>query len=250
MKNYEFHLSYNDVLSFKVDNLDKKFLKNKVFSVHGPDYCNSNSILDIFSDNIKVKQRSFKIINKCIQICKNLKKISKNQVYLIQSFSSDNPNLDKKMRYRKIKEIINKYYKTHKIKILPQWLPPIAWYFGGFSEMKLFSSPEDFETINKYKIEICLDLSHFILSCNYNKKSLNIYFKKYNKLFRHFHIADASGIDGEGLEIGKGDLLKYKKIFKNIINSSKIKVLETWQGHLNDGLLFKKDIVKIKKLYL
>ena len=27
MNNYEFHLSYNDVLSFNVDNLDKKFLK-------------------------------------------------------------------------------------------------------------------------------------------------------------------------------------------------------------------------------
>jgi len=74
---------------------------------------------------------------------------------------------------------------------------------------------------------------------------LNSYFYKFIGLFGHYHIADAAGIDGEGLEIGRGDLFKYKKTFKTIINSKKIKVLETWQGHLNNGLLFKKDISKI-----
>ena len=106
---------------------------------------------------------------------------------------------------------IIKCYKSNKIEVLPQWLPPIAWYFGGSAIMKLFCNPNDLKMINKLKIKICLDLSHFILSCNYQKVNLNNYINKYKGLFKHYHIADASGVDGEGLEIGSGDLLKYKK---------------------------------------
>ena len=42
--NYEFHLSFNDVLKFNIKEIDKKILKSKKFTVHGPDYCDSNNI--------------------------------------------------------------------------------------------------------------------------------------------------------------------------------------------------------------
>ena len=114
--------------------------------------------------------------------------------------------------------------------------------------MTLFSDPDDFKMINKLKIKICMDLSHFILSCNYHKVNLINILSKYKGLFEHYHIADAIGIDGEGLEIGKGDLLKYKQILINITNNNKTKVLESWQGHLNTGLIFKKEISKLEKI--
>ena len=151
-------------------------------------------------------------------------------------------------RYKDIKNTITKSYKKTKIRVLPQWLPPIAWYFGGSSTMTLFCNPEDLRIINRLKIKICLDLSHFILSCNYKRVNLMNILNKYKNLFEHYHIADASGIDGEGLEIGDGDLLKYKKILIDIMNNNKIKVLESWQGHLNRGLIFKKEISKLEKI--
>ena len=248
INNYEFHLSFNDVLKFNFKKIDKSFLKNKKFTVHGPDYCDTNNILDIYSENKTIKKKSYKIFNKCIEICKALQISSNNQVFLIQSFSSDDQKLDLKKRYKDIKMTIIKCYKSNKIEVLPQWLPPIAWYFGGSAIMKLFCNPNDLKMINKLKIKICLDLSHFILSCNYQKVNLNNYINKYKGLFKHYHIADASGVDGEGLEIGSGDLLKYKKILVNITNNNKIKVLESWQGHLNRGLIFKKEISKLEKI--
>ena len=248
IKNYEFHLSYNDVLKFNKHKIDKNFLLNKKFSVHGPDYCDSNYILDIFSKNELIKKKYNLIFKKCIDICKLLKKFTGYPVYLIQSFSSDDKNLNLEKRYKEIKKVINHYLKKHKVQILPQWLPPIAWYFGGSSKMKLFCDPNDLRVINKYKIKICLDLSHFILSCNYYKSNLDLNFNKYEHLFFHYHIADASGIDGEGLEIGNGDLLKYKKKLIKVTNNDKIKVLESWQGHLNKGLIFKKEISKLQKI--
>jgi sialic acid synthase SpsE len=248
INNYEFHLSFNDVLKFNFKKIDKSFLKNKKFTVHGPDYCDTNNILDIYSENKTIKKKSYKIFNKCIEICKALQISSNNQVFLIQSFSSDDQKLDLKKRYKDIKMTIIKCYKSNKIEVLPQWLPPIAWYFGGSAIMKLFCNPNDLKMINKLKIKICLDLSHFILSCNYQKVNLNNYINKYKGLFKHYHIADASGVDGEGLEIGSGDLLKYKKILVNVANNNKIKVLESWQGHLNKGLIFKKEISKLEKI--
>ncbi|WP_435097281.1 N-acetylneuraminate synthase family protein [Candidatus Pelagibacter bacterium nBUS_27] len=248
IKNYEFHLSFNDVLSFSTNKINKKFLSDKKFSVHGPDYCDSNNILDIFSKNKLIKQKSKLIFKKCINICRLLKKYSGNEVYLIQSFSSDDKALNLDKRYNEIKKVIDHYLKKDKVQILPQWLPPIAWYFGGSSTMKLFCDPTDLKIIKKNNIKLCLDLSHFILSCNYYQSNLDVNFDKYEHLFFHYHIADASGIDGEGLEIGKGDLLKYKKRLRKIIANKKIKVLESWQGHLNNGLIFKKEISKLIKI--
>lgn len=248
VNNYEFHLSFNDVLKFDIKKIDKSFIKNKQFTVHGPDYCDSNNILDIYSQNKYIKNKSYKLFNKCIQICKQLQISSQKKVFLIQSFSSDDKNLNFKKRYNDIKSTITKSYKMNKIKVLPQWLPPIAWYFGGSSTMRLFCNPDDLKIVNKLKIKICLDLSHFILSCNYKKINPNHSLNKYKSLFEHYHIADASGIDGEGLEIGNGDLLKYKKTLIKIINNSKIKVLESWQGHLNRGSVFKKEILKLEKI--
>lgn len=247
IKNYEFHLSFNDVLKFDIKKINQNFLKNKRLTVHGPDYCDSNNILNIYSKNKYIKKKSLKIFNKCIQICKQLQKYSSSRVFLIQSFSSDDPNLELEKRYKDIKNIITRSYKRNTITILPQWLPPVAWYFGGSSEMTLFCNPDDLKIINRLKIKICLDISHYILSCNYKKINPLLNFNKYKSLFEHYHISDASGIDGEGLEIGNGDLLNYKNFFLSIMNNDKIKVLETWQGHLNNGLIFKKEISKLEK---
>ena len=250
VNNYEFHLSFNDIKNFNINFFDINFLKEKKFTVHGPDYCNENEILDIFSTDKRVKKLSNNIFRKTIDICKSLKTISGKNVNLIQSFSSSDNKIDRFKQYKLIKELVSKVSRKDKINILPQWLPPIAWYFGGSVNMTLFSNPEDLNFIKKIKLEICMDLSHFVMSCNYYDISLSKYFNRCEKLFRHYHIADSSGFDSEGLELGDGDLIKkHLKTLKKVINNNKVKVLEVWQGHLNNGNLFKDEIKKIYRLY-
>ena len=94
-----------------------------------------------------------------------------------------------------------------------------------------------------------MDLSHFLMSCNFFGSNFVKLINSHLNLFSHYHLSDAQGFDSEGLPLGEGDLLiKYRKTIKKIINNDKIKVLETWQGHLNDGLIFKNEINKITKL--
>ena len=250
IKNYEFHLSFNDVQKFNLNEIKKNSsLLNKFFSVHGPDYCSETDVLDIFSNNPQIQKKSKKLLFKTLNICKSIQKITNNQIYLIQSFSSLNEQVDKYKMYSKINNFVRQIKLKYNISILPQWLPPIAWYFGGSVKMHLFSNPDDLNFLKKIKLNICMDLSHFLMSCNFFGSNFAKLLNGHLNLFSHYHLSDAQGFDSEGLPLGEGDLLiKYRKTIKKIINNDKIKVLETWQGHLNDGLIFKNEINKIVKL--
>ena len=47
---------------------------------------------------------------------------------------------------------------------------------------------------------------------------------------KHIHLSDSYGVDGEGVEFGKGELGSPNEI----LQYNQIKVLEIWQGHLNN----------------
>ena len=166
-------MSFNDVKKFKINLIDQEFLRAKKFTVHGPDYCNENEVLDIFSKDKKIQKLSYSILNKTINICKNLHINSGKNVNLVQSFSSSDDKIDIYKSYLSVKKFVNDVYKKHRIKIFPQWLPPIAWYFGGSVNMTLFSNPNDLVYIKKINLEICMDLSHFVMSCNYRNIHLS-----------------------------------------------------------------------------
>lgn len=244
---FELHLSYKDVKIFNKSTLNKNFIKKNFFSIHAPDYIDENNILDLFSKNQTIKKKSFKLLKKCIKICRYIENTSKFETKLIVSISSNSSNLNKEIFYKKVLNLINKFKKKENINILPQWLPVYAWYFGGSEKLEVFSNPSDLKFLNKIGLKICLDTSHFLLSCNYHELKPDKIFFKNLKIYDHYHLSDAKGIDGEGVTLGKGGLFK-TKLFKYILNQKyKIIVLETWQGHINSGAEFKKDI---KRLYL
>jgi len=245
-KFYELHLSYKDVNSFDKGSINKTFIKNNNFSVHAPDYINENYILDLFSKNKNIKRKSYTLLKKCIRICRYLKNICKFDVKLIISISSMPKHTSKEIFYKKVLNLTNQIKKKFKIQILPQWLPVYAWYFGGSKKLDIFSDPNDLNFLNTIGLKICLDTSHFLLSCKYYERKPDKIFFKNTSIFDHYHLSDAKGLDAEGIKLGRGDLLK-TNLIKHILNqNSKIVVLETWQGHLKEGEGFKQDI---KKLY-
>ncbi len=250
LKHYEFHLGFSDlklVENFLNNIASVNDFKDKHFSVHLPDYCSEKYILNIFSQNKDIRKKSNKILSQTISFCKNIQKITKKKTILIGSFSSLE-NIDKILFYKKIKKLISVTKKRHDILISPQWLPPYAWYFGGSIKMYSFCDPEDLDIIKRLKFSICMDISHFILSCNfYNISTIPKLINKYKNMFNHFHISDAKGFDFEGLHLFEGDL-KNLGILSKLINNQKIKVLEPWQGHINDYEIFANEIKKLERL--
>ena len=244
-KHYELHLSYKDVKNFNRNTFKKNFVINNYFSIHAPDYIDENNIVNLFSNNKHVQKKSYQLIKKCCQICKYIKSLNNCETKLIVSISRYDNKINKKNFYLKVSSKLRKIKKDFGIEVLPQWLPVNAWYFGGSEKIDIFSDPLDLKILNKINLKICLDISHFLLSCNYHNINPDKYFFKNLKIFDHFHLSDAIGSYGEGVRLGSGDLFK-TKLFKYIINQKKtIVVLETWQGHLNGGLGFKNDIISL-----
>ncbi len=116
-------------------------------------------------------------------------------------------------------------------------MPPYPWHFGGQRFHNLFVRSEeimDFCLQNNYRI--CLDVSHSKLACNLDNKSLLEFVEKVAPITAHLHIADASGVDGEGLQIGDGEIdfsMLMKKLAEVMPEASFIP--EIWQGHKNNG---------------
>lgn len=234
IKNYEFHLSYKEVFSDKLNHVTDFINEADSFSIHLPDYLSGNRIVDPISENITTRNDSRKMISKVIEFVKKIEDKTFKKVPLVGSFSQTNGR-DKVDLLDDLFEYL-KGNKLSKYEILPQWLPVYAWYFGGSVKIDLFNSYQDIQYLKRNNISICLDICHLVLSANYYKKKWNRWFDQLCPLSKHFHLADAEGIDSEGLQIGSGDI----KDFSNIISKKGMKIIEVWQAHHNNGYGFTK----------
>lgn len=247
LDNYEMHMTFKDIDNFKLKQFDKKFIKYKNFTIHMPDYCDTNSIIDFFSNNKILRKKSIDILNKTIKIAQLISSLNTKTVNIIVSLAKLNSKDDRFIYYKKIKNLVEKIKKKYNINLFPQWLPAKAWYFGGSMDTKAFSNPNDMSFLKKIKLNLCLDVSHFILSCNFHHVDKKLFFSNHMSIFKHYHLSDASGIDGEGVLIGNGDLKNSGLLELILKDKKKIKVLETWQGHLNNCTKFKQDALKLNK---
>ena len=140
-------------------------------------------------------------------------------------------NKNKDFFYSEIANLCSSKTKED-IALLPQWLPPIAWYFGGSVPLSVFNSQKDIEFLEKNKILICFDSSHIMMCLNAGFLDYKNDIKRLMNLTSHIHISGADGLDGEGTSF---NLMSIKE--QNIINlclkQGSTKVIETWQGHLD-----------------
>jgi sugar phosphate isomerase/epimerase len=123
------------------------------------------------------------------------------------------------------------------VEILPQTLPPFPWYFGGQLYLNLFVDPQDTaEFCRQYGYRLCLDISHSKLACNHRKGSFKSFIQQVGPYTAHLHIADAAGVDGEGLQIGEGDL-DFPALAADLaqVAPQASFIPEIWQGHKNEG---------------
>ena len=139
-------------------------------------------------------------------------------------------------KYSIIGESLNKL-DTKNTEIIAQTLPPFPWYIGGQLFCNLFVDPED--TVDFCKdtgTRICLDLAHSKLAMNHRKRDFDHYLHLISPYVAHLHIVDAEGVDGEGYQIGDGDI-DFESASKILSSNAPHAgfIPEIWQGHKNDG---------------
>jgi len=227
LQNYEFHLSYGEINKLKDINIVNK---NTNYTIHLPDYCSANQLMDPFSVNVSQKEKSLEIIKETLGFADKISDVIGKQVGVVGSFSVVNSTIDH--FYIKYSNLLAEK-TSQKVKLVMQWLPPIAWYFGGSVELKVLNKCSDITYLLDHEIDIVMDTSHLFMGKNhYSFDELEIV-QRLKSQIKWFHISGASGLDGEG---GGFTILTQSEseLLSDILKSNKIKIVEVWQGHLDN----------------
>lgn len=124
-------------------------------------------------------------------------------------------------------------------------LPPRPWYFGGQWTQNVFADGwEIVEFLKETGYDICFDTTHAKLACNVYHQNLNEYAKIVQPWTKHLHVSDGAGFDGEGLQIGDGEI-DFASLFEVLKKNPCTLVPEIWRGHLYNSRGF---IVAMERL--
>jgi len=239
---FEFHLSFGEVLS----GLEaKQYNAQNIYSIHLPDYINSTQLMDPFSPDQAQVNDSLNILQRTVDFAKALQDRTGNPVPIVGSFSVVHENLAQ--FYEQHAALLSRY-REQGISIMPQWLPPIAWYFGGSVKLNAMNQLQDVAYIQEHRLPICMDVCHLCMGDSLFDFNATGMIDTLLPYIQHVHIADAEGIDGEGLHFGEGDP-KNMAAIAAVMELDCMKVIEVWQGHLDDGAGFAKAITRIAELF-
>ena len=238
---YEFHLSFAEVLS-RPD--ATRFSSSHKYSIHLPDYVNSTQLLDIAAQDADHREASLEIVERTAQFAEDLQQRTGYGVPIVGSFSVVHET--RREFFSAHSSLIN-LYKSRGIDILPQWLPPIAWYFGGSVKLHAMNERVDAEFLMEFGMPFCMDVCHLFMGEAYSDLSATAIIDRLAGQIGHLHIADASGFDGEGEQIGDGKPENID-VIRKVMAFDCFKVIEVWQGHLNGGAKFREALVRLEGL--
>jgi sialic acid synthase SpsE/sugar phosphate isomerase/epimerase len=248
----EIHLSYKDMELDFSDYLKDSYDMDLI--VHAPELFAGDLTLDLCSENQTYRDKSIIEMQRVIDLTRKLtpyfSKAKRTRIVTnVGGYTNDRHVDASKLEtlYRLLENSLDQLDMTG-VEVIPQTMPPFPWHFGGQQFHNLFMDPENIALFcKKNNMRICLDLSHSKLACNYFKWSFSDFVKKVGPFTSHLHIADASGVDGEGLQIGDGDI-DWSGLWEiiNLYATNTSFIPEIWQGHKDNGSGMWKALAKLE----
>jgi len=237
----EFHLSYKDLELDPRPFLDG--IGTSRFAVHSPDLFAGDHILNLAAPDGEYRRRTLDELRRTIEAAARLGEFFTGPetpilVVSMGGFSSERelPVAERPRLYERIAAALDEVDHSA-VHVLAQTLPPFPWYLGGQLHCNLFVDPEDTVAfVDAAGIGLCLDVSHTKLAANQRGASFAEWTEVLAPRARHLHLVDAAGVDGEGLQIGEGEIdfgVLAEQLGRLCPGAGFIP--EIWQGHKNDG---------------
>ena len=155
----------------------------------------------------------------------------------IGGFSADHPlSTDRRIELYDIFKKSLTEIDWGQTELIPQNMAPLPWHFGGQRHQNIFMMPREIKEYAKdLGLRLCVDLAHLQMTCNHFNLNFDLELEGLLPYTAHLHIADASGINGEGTALGTGDIpwIKTWQLLTKVVGVSFIP--EIWQGHKDNG---------------
>jgi N-acetylneuraminate synthase len=133
------------------------------------------------------------------------------------------------------------------VQLLLENMPPLPWIYGGQQYHNNFMDANEIaEYCEQTGQKICYDTSHAKLWCNYADADLYTHAKTLRPYTKYLHVADAVGVDGEGIQIGEGEI-NFERLMSLYKNFEGPIITEIWRGHERKGRGFKQAAETLSK---
>lgn len=238
---FEFHLSYSD-LDLNID----EYLSGEYeceFVVHAPELFSGSRLMDLASPDEEYRQYSVRETQRVIEITRSLKKYFPKTDRPMIVANIGGFTMDELLPPNQIVPYYDRFSDSlalldmDGVELIPQTMAPFPWHFGGQRYQNLFVHADECrDWCEKLNLRMCFDISHSKLTSNHFDIDFYDFAERIAPITGHLHLGDALGVNGEGLQIGEGEI-DFKKL-ASILDDHCPKasfIPEIWQGHKNGG---------------
>ena len=199
--------------------------------------------MDLTSSDPVYLEQTLKETQRVINITRELKKFFPKTTKPLIVANVGGFTMDAPLPTEVIQEHYQRFAKNLKkldmegVELIPQTMAPFPWHFGGQRYQNIFVKIEEIEKwCSELNLRMCFDVSHTRLTCNHLGADFYDFCTRIAPYTAHIHMGDAMGVNGEGLQVGEGDI-DFERLCK-ILNTGcpdASFIPEIWQGHKNGG---------------
>lgn len=237
-----------DVFEFRINgaDLEKEFALesyDKKLGIHAPEQ-KSHDVVDLSARDEMIRQEGVEIMQRVIDKVRNEVKpyFPTEEPHIVihpGGITKTEMNLDSVPEMNDSLEQSMADLDDDGVTLLLENMPPLPWIYGGQQYHNNFMAADEIvEFCERTGWRICYDTSHAKLWCNFAEVDFYEHAKKLRPYTEYLHIADAIGVDGEGIQIGDGEI-DFERLLTLYDDFEGPIVTEIWRGHERKGRGFK-----------
>lgn len=215
-------------------------------TVHAPDLYPGDFLIDLASPDEGIWERSIHEVQRVVDLARRLREnfTCEQDPIVIVTMGGFLPDRhvrpeERRPMYERVQRGLERIDEAG-VRLTAQTLPPFPWLMGGQQFHNLFMEPEDTawfcETFGR---RLTFDVSHTKLAATFQHRPFSEYVDVMGPYIEHLHIVDATGVDGEGVQVGDGEV-DFRDLAQRLDRLAPHApfIPEIWQGHVDGGAGF------------